>query len=115
MVQTKKTATLTFGVLTAAIFIVSQLFCYQHSESPKTEAKTEKHSKELPDDQGGFVIVAASPGLSSIQTQINHEISFLFEIVFQGSKPQTLLPDVPLALGKYFQTLFNIIISPNAP
>ncbi len=113
-IRTKKTALLVLGVLTAVILIVSQLFCYQHSVVIKKEVKTEKQEKET-SEQGPHFIMAAGPGLSSVQTQIHQEIAFLFEILFVEEKQYPWIPEVPLALGKYFQTLFQTIISPNAP
>jgi len=114
--HSKKTATLILGILTAVVLIVSQLFCYQNSDVQKKETKTEEHSgKESSGDQSTFFIVAASQGLSSFQTHISQDVILLFEIFFQENEDHHWKPEVPLALGKYFQTLFNIIISPNAP
>jgi hypothetical protein len=112
----RKTVILVLGVLTASILTVSQLFQYQKEDFRQEEVKTEKQSEEsVPDQSAAFIEAATVSVLNSVHTQINQEVVFLFEILFQEDKQYPWIPAVPLALGKYFQTLFHIIISPNAP
>jgi len=112
----KKTVILVLGVLTASILTVSQLFQHQKADFHQEELKTEKQSEEsTPDPSAAFIASATVSVLNSIHTQVNQEVVFLFEILLQDDKRYPWIPEVPLALGKYFQTLFHIIISPNAP
>jgi len=112
----KKTAFLIFGVLTAAIITVSQLFSYQSIDSNKKETKTEKHSEEPSSaERSAFIAMTSGSVLASIQSHLHQEVIFLFEIFFQEDESYPWIPEVPVALGKYFQTLFHIIIAPNAP
>jgi hypothetical protein len=114
--QMRKTVILVLGVLTASILTVSQLFQYQQDDFRQKEVKTEKQSEEsTPDQSAAFIASATVSVLNSVGTHINQEIVFLFDILFQEDKQYPWIPAVPLALGKYFQTLFHIIISPNAP
>lgn len=115
-IRKKKAVILILGILTAVALIVSQLSFYQNTVQAKKETKTEKHSEDSSEEgQSIFYIVAASPSISSVQTQIHQEVFFLFEIIFFEDKQYEWIPTVSSALGKYFQTLFHIIISPNAP
>lgn len=113
--KAKKTAGIAFGIITAVILIVSQLFCHQSVELGKKEQKTEKHSKESTNEESALFIVASNAPTPSIQTQIHQEVIFLFEILFLEDEKHSWTTEVPIALGKYFLTLFHIIISPNAP
>jgi hypothetical protein len=111
----RKTAGMIFGLITAAVLVVSQLCCYQQNDFNKKEQKTEESGTVPTHDGENIFIVAANSTISSIQTQIHQEIIFLFEILFLDNEQQSWTTEVPIALGKYFRTLFHIIISPNAP
>lgn len=115
-IRERKIASLILGVITAIALIVSQLFFYQNTVQVKKETKTEKQSEDSSEEeQSVFYIVAASPSISSVQTQIHQEVFFLFEIIFFEDEKHEWFPTMSPAFGKYFQTLFHIIISPNAP
>jgi hypothetical protein len=115
MVYGKRVITVILGIFTAVILVVSQVFFFTGTEFNKKEQKTEKHSEESSSRQDVPFIVASSAPASSIQTQIHQEITFLFEILLAEDEQRSWTTDIPLSLGKYFQTLFHIIISPNAP
>jgi hypothetical protein len=115
MVCHKRFITVIFGIITALVLVVSQVFFFTGTDYNKKEQKTENHSEEPSSGQDVRFIVASSAASASIQTQIHHEIIFLFEILFVEDEPYSRTTDIPLSLGKYFRTLFHIIISPNAP
>lgn len=103
-----------FGTLTAVAVVFTQLFLCQTSTAVDVEVQTEKTTEKSSGDQ----IVIATPFdsvLSSFHAGINHEPVFLFEILFDRQDTNGWTPEIPVSLGKYFLTLFHIIISPNAP
>ena len=104
------------GVLTALVVVFSQLFLYQGADfCKKEEIRTEKQNQESSEDQETFISLPSSTILSSFHKEVSHEAAVLFEISFNEEKPLFCSPEVAFSLGKYFHTLFHIIISPNAP
>ena len=103
-----------FGALTAAVVVFTQLFLYEGPSSTQEEIQTERTADKSAGDQ----ILLAGPSdtvLSSFHAGIHHEPVFLFEILFDRQDDTHWTPEIPVSLGKYFLTLFHIIISPNAP
>lgn len=102
------------GAITAAVVVFTQLFLYEGPSSVPEEIKTEKTAEKSSGDQ----VLLAGPSdtvLSSFHAGIHHEPVFLFEIFFDLQDNTDWTPEIPVSLGKYFLTLFHIIISPNAP
>lgn len=113
-----KKSTILLGILTALVVVFSQLFLYQGAElckKEKKEAETEQSTSGAAEDQGTFISLPSNSVFPSLHKEVSHEANFLFEIFFNEEEQSFYVPDVAPALGKYFQTLFHIIISPNAP
>jgi hypothetical protein len=109
-----KAIVMTIGALTAVIVIFSQVFVYQGVKLCKNEVKTEKKHDKSSEEQV-FISIPSDIVLSSFQAGIHHETVFLFEILFEKEETASWTSEMPVSLGKYFLTLFHIIISPNAP
>ena len=107
-----------FGALTAVMVIITQLFLYEVAatghEGIKTEKKNAKSGEQSSEDQV-LISLPSDSVLSSFHSGIHHEAVLLFEIVYGKEETVSWAPEVPVSLGKYFLTLFHIIISPNAP
>ena len=104
------------GVLTAFAIILSQLFYFQGADFSKKEiAKEKQEKKATTEESGAFIAGPVTSVLSSVQVDLNHKTFLLFEILFPEKEEGSYQPDLPITLGKYFHTLFHIIISPNAP
>lgn len=103
-----------FGIITAAVVIFSQVFLFQGAKLCKNDIKTEKNSEKSTEEQV-FISLPSDTILSSFEAGVHHETVFLFEILFENSEDDSWTPEMPVSLGKYFLTLFHIIISPNAP
>lgn len=103
------------GILTAVVITFSQFFYYQGVEFCKKEVKTEKHEKKTPKQQETHISIPSNSVLSSVHFDFSNKVVLLFEITFEEKEQERLPAEIPISLGKYFQTLFHIIISPNAP
>ncbi len=112
----RRIVTMTTGIAVALAIICSQLFYSQPSSFQKKETKTEQHQQENSDDQDQVYITVPSTSLpSSAYTELNPNVFYLFDILFEESASD--VPELILAipLGEFFRTIFGLIISPNAP
>lgn len=112
--EDKRVFMMVIGALTAAVVVFTQLFLYEGPSSVGEEVKTEKTTEKSSGDQI-FLSGPSDTVLSSFHAGVHHEPVFLFEILFDRQDNSNWTPEIPVSLGKYFLTLFHIIISPNAP
>lgn len=109
--------TLVAGVLTALAIIVSQFFYFEKVDHSKKEVKTEQQEGQSSDADNGTCITlpSSTPPSSSTHVEFLQHSFCLFEIIFP--EREVTVPDLAgsLSLGKFFQTLFHTLISPNAP
>lgn len=109
------TLTMITGVITALVVVCSQLFFFQASNPGKKDIKTEKEQNH-PDDEAAYIsLPSVSQQSHSTHVEVIQRSACLFEILFEKKKQINESLDVPLSLGKFFHTLFRVIISPNAP
>ena len=111
-----KNWTLFFGILTAMVIVLSQLFWFQTATLTKKVAETEQKSdaaKEAP--QEAQISLPSSSLPSSNTVVVEHDFSFIHEILFEKENSPEASKSVVLTAGKFFHTLFRAIISPNAP
>jgi hypothetical protein len=106
--------TTAIGVIVALAVIVSQLSWYPQKSSQKQENKTEQSQSEESDDQVYFS-APTSTAPSSAHVELNPNVFFLFEIIFEQIKFESYDFDISLPLSQCFRTLFGLAISPNAP
>jgi H+/gluconate symporter-like permease len=109
------TLTIIMGVITALVMVCSQLFFFEVVKYAKKDVKTEKHEQQNDDDDSYISLPSFSQPTSSTHVSLNHKPFCLFEILFENGKAEVDTHTVPLSLGKFLQTLFRVIISPNAP
>jgi Flp pilus assembly protein CpaB len=105
-----KYLTLAAGIVTVLAIVFSQTFYFETQAS--AEKATAEKTAPATENQ---IVVAPSVSLpipSSIQ--INHEFTFITEFSFDEWKEEVVAVASPL-LHKFFSTLLQVIISPNAP
>ena len=103
------------GILTAFVIVFSQVFYVAHSaQSVQDDADTEQQSSE-PEEKGHVTLSTYSLPSPSTSLVLNHDFSFIQEILFDGQKPEGTPAIIQLSAGRLFKALFQFIISPNAP
>lgn len=111
--------TMITGVVTALVIVFSQFFYFQDANNSKKLANshsTEKHEKQDKAQKKAFISLPSFSQQTSTHADVNPKSSmYLFDIVFGESNEQDRAPEVPISVGKFFQTLFRVFISPNAP
>ncbi|SMG21880.1 hypothetical protein SAMN05661096_01242 [Marivirga sericea] len=106
----KQTGSLIFGLAMAMLLFFQQP--YANKNLDKAE-KTEQSDKEEP--QSEYRIMAYDVLLPVMQFNLFHSFDLLLEIPNPHKEDFTLFESVERAYHNYFQTLFRLIISPNAP
>lgn len=106
--------TLIFGTLLTVAIVCSQLSYFQGSTFQKKEVKTEEQQKEQTGDEA-FIAMPSFSLPSYVTFQLTLESYCLFEIVFEDQHQENRSSEIPLHPEKFLQTLFSVIISPNAP
>jgi len=107
--------TMVVGLLVAAAIIFSQSYSL-HSSASKLSADTVQSDKGVDDegqDQQTILSVTNLPTAPSIS--LTQEAFCLFEISFLYPESPDNDDQVAIPLGKFFSTIFSVIISPNAP
>lgn len=112
-----KIATMIIGVVTALLVVFSQIFQYQEQQQlvKNQKVKTEKQSDSHDDDAS---YVSQQPSFtvqSSCTVHFSQAAILLFEVCGGEHRPTVIGHEVPRLMGKFFQTLFQILIAPNAP
>jgi hypothetical protein len=107
--------TIMAGLLLAIAIVFSQVFQSQLTTHLKHDVKkTEQKKTDNQEEQ----LYSAAPSFSlpsSVQLHLNVEAYCLFEIVCSEEQHQSDSHESPLRPQKLFQTLFRVIIAPNAP
>ena len=112
--EKRRIVTMTTGIAVALAIICSQLFYSQSIALQKKETKTEQHQQENSDDQV-YITVPSTSLPSSAHTELNPNVFYLFEILFEESASDVPALILAIPLGEFFRTIFGLIISPNAP
>lgn len=107
-------ATLVFGSVIALAIAFSQFL------SPVYAANAEKAKTEQTDNTSGKEATAyiSLPSFSlpaPIHLQVNLDFHCLFEILFEEDKDENQEEDGLVHTDRFFETMFQVIISPNAP
>ena len=115
-----KYLSLMIGVMAAIVIMVSQCFSLKNvvsekfSKSAKTEIQSSKddHSDN---DAENVLTIAATSFPASAQVNFIQEASCLFEICFSEELELEVDITANLEPNKFFSTILQVIISPNAP
>jgi hypothetical protein len=105
------------GVITALVVVFSQVFYFQPTNYSKKEVKSEhgKKQEKSSENNHSYISLPSISQSTSTHVEVDHESSFLLEILFEGKEKETRSAEIPVFFGKFFHTLFRAIISPNAP
>jgi hypothetical protein len=109
----KKTFTTPVAMVVMVILVFCQLFYYQPADRSKTEITTEQQDDQS--DAKFFISQPSSSLPSSTHVELNQTLIFLFEIVFENEETEKRDFNVSLPPNRFFKTLFDGVISPNAP
>ena len=99
----------------ALVIIVSQLFYFEGPREEKSDIKTEQQSQSQSTDESYVISLPTSILPSYLHVEFQQASFCLFEILFETTAVKEAAFDFKLPTGKFFQTLFQSIISPNAP
>ena len=102
------------GMIVAFAVIASQLFYPSHQAHQKKETKTEQSEDEKSESQLYFS-VPSSIAPSYAHVELNPNVFFLFEILFEEKQTESPQFNVSIPISQCFRTLFGLAISPNAP
>jgi hypothetical protein len=112
----QKNWTLFFGILTAMVIVLSQLFWFQAATLTKKVAAKEQKADAAKEATQEAQISLPSSSLPSTNTVVvENDFSFIHEILFEKENSPEASKTILFTAGKFFQTLFRAIISPNAP
>ncbi|MEM7106781.1 MAG: hypothetical protein AAF519_01050 [Bacteroidota bacterium] len=111
IVKSKRTLGIVLAVLAAVSVLFSQGFYFSYLESIDTEAveHTDEHGEDIP-----VVKMTQDAVMTMAQISIHQVLDYLGDISITEAIIKIAVPK-SLRLDGYFTTLFNIIISPNAP
>jgi hypothetical protein len=105
------------GIITALAIVVSQFFYFEKPDSLEKKASTGQQQDQSSDNHTDAYITLPSSTLPSSTThpEFQQQSFCLFEIIFPEKEVEQHDFSVSIPLGKFFETLFTTIISPNAP
>ena len=102
------------GAFLALAIVFSQLFHFQLNTHSKEKAKTEQQEQQDESDTYYSVLPSFSiPAPATIELDV--ESFCLFEISFEEGSEEKSSLETPEYTSKFFENLFRVIISPNAP
>lgn len=109
----KKTFTAPVALVLMTVLVFCQFFYYNAAGQSKKEIKTEQQDEK---SDAKFYISQPSSSLpSSTHVELNQTLIFLFEIVLENQETEIRDFNVLLPPNRFFKTLFDGVISPNAP
>jgi hypothetical protein len=106
--------TLLVGLLTALVIVFSQLFYFQAATYCQKKVETTQHDKNTGGTES-YISIPSSTISSTPHIEINQDLSFVLEILFEKKAEEQLPANITASAGRLFQTLFRFIIAPNAP
>jgi hypothetical protein len=108
--------TLAIGLITVAAIVLSQLFYFHDAvqQKAKKETKTEQKSDKA-DDEAYFSVPSASSMPSSSHVEMQQDTFFLLETILDDEEDAEPTEEHSTFVNQFFQTLFGVLISPNAP
>ncbi len=106
-ISTGKRLLLIFFAAFVSMYIIGQQ-PFQHHFPKQEKEKKEQKSEEI-------VSVSCEAIVPFLQVSLHHGLYFIFEKVQEEDHQIVSVPVTPLFNNSFFNTLFRLIISPNAP
>jgi hypothetical protein len=110
-----KNWTLFFGIITAMVIVLSQLFWFQSNTVTKKSASAEQTDTKKDTSSEARISLPSSSLPSTSTVVVENDFSFIHEILFEEETANEASKTVVNTAGKFFHTLFRTIIAPNAP
>ncbi len=98
--------------MTVLAIVSSQFSGFQPGNKSAKEVKTEQ-SEDNSEDELFISLPSSMP--SSTHVELSQSMVFLFEILFEKIEVQKRDFNILLPPNRFFKTLFDGVISPNAP
>lgn len=101
------------GILAAVVILFSQSFYFEYVANIEGKATVE-HSSDV--DSSETVLKMAHQALSTVvQFAIHNVLHFISQIYIENNTELEVKIENSISFDSFFQTLFRLIISPNAP
>lgn len=105
-----------FGILTAVVLVATQAsFYFSPQQAAASEESTNGDPADADQDDQTRVSLGTFTVASSLTLSVHQEAIMLFEWRVNQDEIHSPRTEVSVATGRFFQTLFRLIISPNAP
>ncbi len=107
------TASVIMGTILALTIAFSQYLTPERASSTE-KAKTEQ-AGNTGDEKGSFISLPTFSIPAPVSVQVNLDAYCLFEILFGEDVDENYVEEDVSYSDRFFQTMFRVIISPNAP
>jgi hypothetical protein len=111
----KQSLTILLGIFLSLVIVCSNLFQFENKTFAKKEVKKEQNENKNTSNEETLSILPAFSLPTSAQVHLTLQSYCLFEISFRKSNDETHTSEIQLHPEKLLQTLFSVIIAPNAP
>ena len=103
------------GSLLSVAIICMQLCHFQEKSVSVKELSTEQHQNSDDADEELLLPLSSYSLPTTIQVSVNFDVYCLFEILATEPETENAAEEKPTHPEKLFNTLFRVIIAPNAP
>jgi hypothetical protein len=117
-----KYVSLVIGLMAAVVIILSQCFSLKpvssvdkNSSAFMTSSVSDQQDQSKGDTEPTSITISATSFPASAQVNFIQEAACLFEICFTEHADLQVNPVENVSLSKFFSTILQVIISPNAP
>ncbi|MDQ2657204.1 MAG: hypothetical protein M3Y60_07265 [Bacteroidota bacterium] len=108
------TASVIMGTILALTIAFSQYLAPERTTSSTEKAKTEQ-AENTGDEKGSLISLPTFSIPVPVSVQVNLDAYCLFEIFFEEDVDENYVEEDVSYSDRFFQLLFGVIISPNAP
>lgn len=109
------TLSIVIGSLLALAIAFSQFLTPDWICSSDPVQETEQTKDKSTDETASFISLPSFSLPAPVNLQSNLDAYCLFEILFEDYSDEVHVEDETSFAGRFFQTMFQVIISPNAP
>ncbi|QSE97525.1 hypothetical protein [Fulvivirga lutea] len=111
----KHSAGIAMGLLAALVILVSQSFYFEYVSNFEQSVSVEQTSDNSDDSEDQVIKMGHQALSSAVEFSIQSVLHFITHIYDENPVEKPLVSENINGLTSYFQTLFRLIISPNAP
>ena len=112
--ERSQTASIVLGSLLALAIVFSQYLTPEYLSCPE-KAKTEQTKDESENKRTPVISLPTFSIPAPVSVQVNLIPYCLFEFFFEEDIDENYVQDDESYTGRFFETMFRVIISPNAP